>query len=400
MPFGSFFKKNLLRFCFVFFLRFSFFFLIYIMTYVHEESTPLLTASKPRRLPRSVSTCSQINQLQSEDSNWNTKKRLFTACSLAFFFFLTEITAGYFSNSLALISDGFHLLSDVASFVVAISAIYLAEKRPTNRFSFGFYRAEVVAALFSVFTIWVLTGYLVVEAIHRVYNPPKIDARIMCVTAAIGVLVNVVLAFVLGTHEHLGHSHGHSHDHAHAHDHSHAHRDDDSHSDPNSTQKPAKKSKNINLQAAALHVIGDLLASLGVLTSSIILLFKPEYGIVDPLCTFFFSLIVMYTTYHLVRESLVVLMEGVPSQLQLDKIELSLLQIKSVVAVHDLHIWTLSPGKVAMTAHLVLEPDLQECERQFSLADAQSLMHLVYDIHHTTFQIETYRHDIDDGHCH
>ncbi|ORX57626.1 cation efflux protein [Hesseltinella vesiculosa] len=353
---------------------------------------------QPRYFPRSTSTCSQLNVLKEiKEENKSTKKRLLMACSLAFLFFLTEVAAGYLSNSLALLSDGFHLLTDVASFVVAISAIYFAEKNPTNRFSFGFHRAEVVAALFSVFTIWVLTGYLVIEAIRRVYHPPDINAKIMCVTATIGVLVNICLAFVLGTHHHIGHHH-----------HQPSIAPDSNQSSENSTVQDIETAhtqyhqppKNINLQAAALHVIGDLLASLGVLTSSIILLFKPEYGIVDPMCTFFFSIIVMYTTFHLVRDSLVVLMEGVPNQLQLDQIELSLLQLKRVVAVHDLHIWTLSPGKVAMTAHVVVEPDLKESDRRFVLADAQSLMHLVFGIHHTTFQIEIFRHEISDGGCH
>ncbi|ORZ20475.1 cation efflux family-domain-containing protein [Absidia repens] len=353
------------------------------------------------------------------------------ACSLAFLFFITEVTAGYLANSLALLSDGFHLLSDVASFIVALVAIYLAEKPPTKRHSFGFHRAEVVAALISVFTIWILTGFLVVEAFHRLSHPQKIDAKIMCTTASIGVFVNLVLAYVLGGHHH----------HHHHHNHQHQHQDQDqiTDSDQESQLNPKKKIHNINLQAAALHVLGDLLASLGVLISSITLWIKPEYGFVDPLCTFLFSIIVMYTTYHLVCESFVVLMEGCPTHLEIHEVEESLLQLKRVVDVHDLHIWTLSPGKTALSVHLIVKgpstcviapttPISTHSDSSSSgssssssssshhpvedastfmttdsdnhvLIEAQSLLYHEFGIHHSTIQIECSQDSNSKGCC-
>ncbi|EIE87084.1 hypothetical protein RO3G_11795 [Rhizopus delemar RA 99-880] len=145
-------------------------------------------------------------------------------------------------------SDAFHLLSDVASFIVALVAIYLAEKPATKRHTFGFHRAEVIAALVSVLTIWVLTAFLVHEAIQRIKYPQEINAKLMCITAAIGVAVNIILAYVLGGHHH-GHSHSHEDHHSHDEEtHNHHHH----------------KEANINLRAAALHVIGDLLASIGI----------------------------------------------------------------------------------------------------------------------------------------
>ncbi|KAI8973846.1 cation efflux protein [Pilobolus umbonatus] len=327
-----------------------------------NENTPLIDSQQHYH----VSSCSNLTS-KADSSASSTKKRLIIATTVALLFFATELVAGYFANSLALMSDAFHLLSDVASFIVALIAIYLAEKPPTKTHTYGFHRAEVIAALASVLTIWILTGFLVKEAIERIKQPQIIDAKLMCITATIGVLVNILLAFVLGGNHH--HSHGHSHEEEeHTHEHSH------------------NKETNINLRAATLHVIGDLLASIGVLVSSIILLFKPEYTIVDPICTFVFSGIVLYTTYHLVKDSLAVLMEGAPGHIQPEAIERSLLQIPGVVAVHDLHIWALSPGKSSLTAHITVSEDKSYDE---ILAKGQQIICDVYGVHHSTLQIES-----------
>ncbi|OAD77933.1 hypothetical protein PHYBLDRAFT_108350 [Phycomyces blakesleeanus NRRL 1555(-)] len=350
-----------------------------------------------------ASSCSNITAKNSDNAR-STKRKLMFATALALVFFGTELVAGYFANSLALMSDAFHLLSDVASFIVALAAIYLAEKPATKRHTYGFHRAEVIAALVSVLTIWVLTAYLVVEAIERVKRPQEIDAKLMCITASIGVAVNVVLAYVLGGHHHghghshddHDHSHGSEHDHDHDHDHNNDHEHDHSHSHSHAdadtealvNTQPSRKETNINLRAAALHVLGDLLASVGVLISSIILIFKPSYTIVDPLCTFMFSILVLYTTYHLVKDSLAVLMEGVPGNIEPEAIEKSLSQIPGVVAVHDLHIWTLSPGKSSLTAHITVSAD-SELSYDEVLQRSQHIVCDMYGVHHSTIQIES-----------
>ncbi|KAI9275575.1 cation efflux family-domain-containing protein [Phascolomyces articulosus] len=361
-----------------------------------DETTPLVVSNGSPCFTRgrtgSIVSYTKINQKCANVSNRDggaassTKKKLWFATALALVFFTTELIAGYFANSLALMSDAFHLLSDVASFIVALAAIYLAEKPPTKRHTFGFHRAEVIAAMVSVFTIWILTAFLVREAIERIKNPQEINARLMCMTATIGVVVNIVLAYVLGGHHH-GHSHGEDgHSHSHGNDdeeEAHGHDDDDD-DEPNVPHKET----NINLRAAALHVIGDLLASIGVLVSSIILLFKPDLTIVDPICTFIFSLLVLYTTYHLVRDSLGVLMEGTPGHIEPEAIERSLKKIPGVVAVHDLHVWTLSPGKSSLTAHITVARDA-ELSYDEILARGQHIVCDRYGVHHTTLQVES-----------
>lgn len=178
---------------------------------------------------------------------------------------------------------------------------------------------------------------------------------------------------------------------------------------------------NINLRAAALHVIGDLLASIGkrkrengiefdlsaylyvimtgVLISSIILIFKPNLTIVDPICTFIFSLLVLYTTYHLVRDSLAVLMEGTPGHIEPEAIEKSLLQIPGVIAVHDLHVWTLSPGKSSLTAHITVSRDaMSTISYDEILARGQRIVCDQYGVHHSTLQVESEQADFT-SHC-
>jgi cation diffusion facilitator family transporter len=132
------------------------------------------------------------------------------------------------------------------------------------------------------------------------------------------------------------------------------------------------------------------------LISSIILIFKPEYTIVDPLCTFVFSIIVLYTTCHLVKDSIAVLMEGAPGHIKPEAIEKSLMQIPGVIAVHDLHIWALSPGKSSLTAHITVSQDQQNYDDV--LAKGQQIICDVYGVHHSTLQIESDKAEFT-SHC-
>ncbi|KAJ3210160.1 Metal tolerance protein 1 [Dinochytrium kinnereticum] len=331
-------------------------------------------------------------------------RKLTIATVLCFTFFAVELIAGIWSGSLAILSDSFHLLSDIAGFGISIAALYMARKPPTIRHSFGFARVEILGAVLSTFLIWVLTAYLVYEAFQRVRDPQPIDGRVMCGTAVVGVLVNLVLGATL--HGEHGHHHGHSHSHAgHLHGDSHdeeaghfydrAHEDDHAleHGDnhihehtehghghnnenrvgvheatplltSNPTPKPKKQQPtNINVQSAAIHVIGDLISSIGVLISSIIILVWPEMTIVDPICTFLFSVFVILTTVTLMNNSLRVLMEATPVDIDPIAIERSLLtEIPNVIDVHDLHIWTLTQGKTFLIAHIgYLLPTAASC---------------------------------------
>jgi cation diffusion facilitator family transporter len=152
--------------------------------------------------------------------------------------------------------------------------------------------------------------------------------------------------------------------------------------------------KNINLRAATLHVIGDLISSLGVLLSSIIIIVDPTKTIVDPICTFLFSGLVLFTTYHVVRDSLAILMEGTPGHINPAAVTQSLSAINGVTNVHDLHIWTLTAGKSSLAVHLVIADDSPQSHSIVLLA-AQHIVCDEYGIHHSTIQLEM----AEAGHC-
>ncbi|KAI8053859.1 cation efflux family-domain-containing protein [Syncephalis plumigaleata] len=310
-----------------------------------------------------------------EESNRN-KRRLQRVMILCFAFFLIEIVGGLIAGSLALMSDAFHLLSDIAGFAISLFAIHVAQRPASKRYSFGYHRAEIVGVLISVFFLWFLTLMLVINAIDRLQNPQPINSLTMLFIAIIGLLVNLIMAFALG-HEHHGfHSHGHSHGHGHDHHHDHSH-----------SSKHEHGKMNINIRAAWLHAIGDMLSSLGVVVSSIWIYLHPEHTFIDPICTLFFSIIVMFTTVGITRESIHVLMEAVPHDIDLEQVEQSLLAISGVQGVHNLHVWSLTADKIALMAHLeVATNDVASDSR--ILKEARQQLDSKYHIRHVTLQIE------------
>ncbi|KAJ3125166.1 hypothetical protein HK098_000540 [Nowakowskiella sp. JEL0407] len=346
----------------------------------------------------------------------HNKRKLIIAIVLCFGFFLIELLAGIFSGSLAILSDSFHLLSDIAGFGISLSAIYLSQQPATPSHSFGFHRAEILGAILSTFLIWILTVGLVWEAVKRLYTPVEIDARMMFWTALVGVCVNLVLGWTLHSEHEHGHGHGHHHSHGHSHSHSHSHSHDaheeehehnhsdgDHHEDieaqPHKHSHKQKKSQNINIKSATLHVLGDLISSIGVLISAAIIWYNPKYTFVDPICTFIFSGLVLLTTVKLMKNSLGVLMEGTPKDIDPHAVAQDLRKIKGVIDVHDLHIWNLTIGKSALAAHLDILPSANDTTSPSTphitiedfnniLTTAQNLICEKYGIHHSTIQLE------------
>jgi zinc transporter 2 len=317
-----------------------------------------------------------------------------------------EIIGGALSNSLAIMTDAAHMLSDFASFLISLFAIWMANRPPTKLMSFGWHRMEVLGALVSVVVIWILTGVLVYEAVLRVIHQDyEINADIMLITAAIGVYVNTFMVFVL-------HQHGHGHGHSHGHSHGHGKKDGDGHGhshglsipipgflrrkkrergDPESGEGHShkKSSKNINVQAAFVHVIGDLIQSIGVVIAAFIIRFKPEWKLADPICTFLFSILVIISTLTVMRDALRVIMEGTPRGLNYQQVLQDLQNIKGVKLAHSLHMWSLTIDKPALAAHLAM--DAEEANFQDVLSEASKMLHQKYGFHHTTLQVEDYK---------
>ncbi|CAN1855575.1 Metal tolerance protein 1 [Linum perenne] len=210
--------------------------------------------------------------------------------------------------------------------------------------------------------IWLLTGIIVYEAIVRlIYNTGEVDGFLMFLVAAFGLVVNVIMAFL------LGHDHGHGHGHGHGH------------------EKQQKKKKNINVEGAYLHVLGDSIQSVGVMIGGGIIWYKPEWKIVDLICTLFFSVIVMGTTIKMLRNVLEVLMESTPREIDATKLEKGILEMEEVVAIHELHIWAITVGKVLLACHVKVRP---EANADLVLDSVVNYIRREYNISHVTIQIE------------
>ncbi len=286
-------------------------------------------------------------------------------------FMCVEIVGGIVANSLAVMTDAAHLLADTSGFVMSIIALYYSSRKcSSGEYSYGFSRVEVLAGLASVLTVWLVTGGLVFEAVDRIRHPTHVDGKLMFILSSIGILVNIVLVMVLGVHGHHGHEHSHGeHGHEHSHDeHSHEHHD-------------------INLKGAAIHVIGDLIQSIGVAIGSALVWYhqdNPAWLIVDPLCTMLFAILVLWSTSGLIRDISDILMERSPRRIKIETLKRELMAIDGVHYLHDFHVWSLTPRVPLLVAHLHICSDTDGPRvLQEALAIAQS-----HHIDHSTFQID------------
>ncbi|CAK7357478.1 unnamed protein product [Dovyalis caffra] len=368
-------------------------------------------------------------------------KKLGWAVGLCLVFMGVEIAGGIKANSLAILTDAAHLLSDVAAFAISLFSIWASGWEATPRRTYGYFRIEILGALISIQMIWLLAGILVYEAIVRlIHDTGEVQGALMFAVSAVGLLVNIVMALLLGhdhghSHghghgghghgqDHGGHDHGHSdHDHSHDEDHDHAHnhglsggathhnhqhhegssKDNDehhhthgadlaepmlaTHTDDSITKggHKQKKKRNINVQGAYLHVLGDSIQSVGVMIGGAIIWYKPEWKIIDLICTLVFSIIVLGTTISMLRNILEVLMESTPREIDATRLEKGLCEMDEVVAIHELHIWAITVGKFLLACHVMIKPD----------ADADLVLDKVIDyirrehkITHVTIQIE------------
>jgi len=259
------------------------------------------------------------------------------------FFAGVEAFSGWWSGSLALIADAGHMLTDSTSLGLAAAAAWLARRPPSPSHSYGLVRAEVLAAFVNSIAMLVLVGFIIGEAIDRFNQPHSVAGGIVMAVAGIGLLVNIVVAWTL--------SHG---------------------------------EETLNSRAALLHVLGDLLGSIAAIVSGAVIYYT-GWTPIDPLLSVFVALLISVSAVRLLRETVHVLMEGVPTGIDLDVVGRDLSFLPGVVRVHDLHVWTLSSGTLALSAHMELKqlddwPDLME--------QARALLGERHNIRHVTLQPE------------
>ena len=313
-------------------------------------------------------------------------KKLTWVCVICTIFMTIEIIGGYLANSIAIMSDAAHLLSDLLGFVISIISIYISRKVAKNDMSYGYHRAEIIGALVSIVLIWALTLWLLYEATLRIITTPQVDGLIMIIIAVIGFSFNVIMGLVLAKsgvpHSHGLHSHGHDHEHDHEHHDEHEHQHDSSDEEIALHDEDEHKNTNVNLRASFIHVLGDALQNVGVLIAGGIIFLFPRFSIADPICTYIFSIIVGLTTIRILKDCIFVLMEGSPVDIDMDELENDLKEIKGVKEIHDLHVWSLSIGKISLSCHICCD------DPQKTLKKAKKMIAKKYKIDHITIQVE------------
>jgi cobalt-zinc-cadmium efflux system protein len=256
---------------------------------------------------------------------------------------LIETGGGWYAGSLALLGDAGHMFSDATALGLAAFAAWVARQPPSLRHSYGLVRAEAVAALFNGFFMVAVVIGITLQAVQRLQEPRPIDSMTVMTIATAGLIVNLVVFRMLHGGE-----------------------------------------KTLNVRAALLHVLGDLLGSVAALLSGVVIYFT-GWTAIDPLLSFFICALILISSLRLLREVLHVIMEGVPQYLDLREVGSTLAGVHGVAQVHDLHIWTLASGRVALSAHIVIH-DMRQWD---TLLDSlRHLLHERYDIEHVTLQPE------------
>jgi len=309
--------------------------------------------------------------------NRSTQKRFVYSIILTSLILVAEIIGGLMSGSLALLSDAAHVFMDIFALALSFVALRLAIRPPDDQHSFGWHRLEVVAALINGASLFFISVGIWIEAAKRFQHPVAVHSTEMLVIAVIGLVVNVVVAFILGGHDHAhgGHDHGQGHDH--------------DHSEATSSQK-----RNLNVQSAFLHVLGDAISSVGVIIAAIIIHFtKIEW--IDPLISILIGVIIFISAFRVLKSALHILIEGVPEGLSIKEINSRMSEVEAVKTVHDLHVWNLGSDEVSLSAHVVLE-DAQEDQQPAIMDQLKQLLDEEFHIQHTTIQFE--KKPCCDGH--
>lgn len=270
-------------------------------------------------------------------------RKLLFVLVLTSLFMVVEAVGGYLSGSLALIADAGHMLTDVGALVLSLGSVWLARRPATMRRTFGFLRLEILAAFINGAVLLVLVLWIIIEALRRLRNPVAVEADLFLVIAVIGLVVNLIGLRVL---------HG---------DHS----------------------GSLNVRGAYLHILGDALGSVAAISAALVIKFTGWLP-ADPIISIVLSLLILAGAWRLVRESVDILLEAVPAHVDLVAVKRDILAVPGVASVHDLHVWTVTSGMVAMSGHVVV-PELRQHPATLGLI--QSALK-ASGIAHTTIQLE------------
>ncbi len=272
-------------------------------------------------------------------------KRLAITLGLTTAYMIAEVVGGLLSNSLALLADAGHMLSDVAALGLSLFALRAATRPATSSQTYGYYRAEILAALVNGAALVVLSVFIVLEAIERLAAPPEVKGGLMLAVATGGLVMNLVGLRVLGS----------------------------------------SSGDSLNIRGAWLHVLTDALGSVGAIVSAL-LVWLLGWTWADPAASVLIALFVVYSAWMLLKETGAVLMEAAPGHIDVDEVRAAMAALPGVLEVHDLHVWTITSGLESMSAHVVTD---QGVNSQSLLGELRRVLAGRFGIHHVTIQVET-----------
>ena len=288
-------------------------------------------------------SCSHDHSLELRSAG---KRSLVIAFALIAGFMFVEVIGGILSGSLALLADAGHMLTDSASIAVALVAMHFAGRPHSVRRTFGYHRLEILAALVNALALWLIVAWVLYEAYGRFRSAPEVAGDIMLSIGVIGLCVNLCAAWVL-------------------------HR---------------SSGRNVNVEGAYLHVLADLLGSAGVVVSGI-LVWAFGWTLADPVASVIIAVLILAGSWRLMKKAVHVLLEGTPEHIDVHQLCSRLEAVEGVTLIHDIHVWTLSPGNESFTAHVLIDPDYPGDVEALRLR-LRNIVYHDFGIGHITLQVE------------
>ncbi|NXW30306.1 ZNT4 protein, partial [Phaetusa simplex] len=347
-----------------------------------DDESLLERDAAPRGGRGRADPCSGCSRRRERCKQRRVKKRLTLAALLYLLFMTGELVGGYVANSLAIMTDALHMLTDLSGIILTLLALWLSAKSPTKRFTFGFHRLEVLSAIISVLLVYILMAFLLYEAERKkATKKPHAPNAKACFLECFSSFT-FRMGFLLNQSGHL-HSHSHSHPHSHV----------PQSNSPNTAHSSSHGHSSLAVRAAFVHALGDLVQSIGVLVAAYIIRFKPEYKIADPICTYVFSILVVLTTVRILCDTGVIILEGVPRHLNVDRIKEDLMKIEDVYSIEDLNVWSLTAGKTTAIVHLQLVPGSSSKWEEVQ-SKARQLLLNTFGMYKCSVQLQSYRQEM------
>jgi cobalt-zinc-cadmium efflux system protein len=289
-------------------------------------------------------------------SGHDSQKMLGIAFFITAAYMVAEVIGGILFNSLALLADAGHMITDATALGLSWIAAYIGKRPATKTHTFGFKRTEILAALLNGLVLWGIVGVIFYEAVRRFMDPPEVQGVGMLSIAVIGLLVNLIMAALLFR----------------------------------------GRTESLNVKGAFLHVLSDALGSAGAIAAALIIIFT-GFNRADAIVSFFVGLLVLKASWGLVRESVRILLEAVPADIDITEVEQALTQHPDVCCVYELHVWSITSNQAALSAHVVLSEDPEEGASGV-LENLTRMLREEFHIGHSTIQLEASHEMRNEGH--